>query len=91
VYPGKLSGIIFLFCKFMMMPKALLLLCACLSLLYGQSHAQAYTETEAHAAWNALKKKPITEQTFREACDLMQDIGKTHLAISYEMLTDYLP
>ena len=73
------------------MPKLLLLFCTYILLLCGESHSQGYTETEGRAAWNALKKKPITEQTFRQTCDLMQDIGKTHLSVSYEILNEYVP
>jgi hypothetical protein len=53
--------------------------------------AQTYTDTEARSAWNELKKKPLNEQNFRAACDLMQTIGKTNLTISYEMLGQYVP
>lgn len=73
------------------MPKPLLILsCYCL-LLCNTVIARTYTEAEGRAAWNDLKKKPITEQTFREACDLMQDIGRTNLAVSYEILAEYVP
>ncbi len=53
--------------------------------------ARTYTEEEWRDAWNKLKKKPITEQTFRQACDLMQDIGSTNLSLSYEILAEFVP
>lgn len=60
-------------------------------LLCSTVFARNYTEQEGRAAWAALKKQPINEETFRKTCDLMQDIGKTNLSLSYEMLAEYVP
>jgi signal transduction histidine kinase len=73
------------------MPKPLLLAYSFLLLLCNNSFARIYTEAEGRAAWNELKKKPINEQNFESACDLMQDIGKTNLSVSYEILAEYVP
>ncbi len=79
------------FLIFMMMPKLLLLLFCCVFLLKGNVYARTYTEAEGRAAWNTLKQKAVTEKNFREACDLMQDIGQTNLPLSYEILAEYVP
>lgn len=73
------------------MKKLLLLLCSIFLLLKQFVFAQTYTDLQAYADWNELKKKPLTEKNFRTACDLMQKIGKTNLSISYEMLSQYVP
>lgn len=53
--------------------------------------AQTYTDAEGRKVWKDLSKLPLTENTFRAACDLMQGIGKTDLKLSYEILSDYVP
>ncbi len=53
--------------------------------------ARNYSDAEGRKAWEELKKQPLTETTFRQACDLMQDIGKTNLRLSYAILTEYVP
>jgi signal transduction histidine kinase len=53
--------------------------------------AAEYTAEEGRAAWKKLKAQPVTEATFRQVCDLAQDIGKNNLPISYEILAEYLP
>jgi signal transduction histidine kinase len=53
--------------------------------------AQNSAETANLAKWNKLMKEPITEQSFRSACDLMQVIAKTDVNKSYELFTQYLP
>jgi len=68
-----------------------LMLCSILLLHLNFVFAQAYTEKQAYADWEQLKKKPINEENFRAACDLMQKIGKTNLDISYDMLSQYVP
>jgi signal transduction histidine kinase len=73
------------------MRKLLLLFCSIFLLLKQFVFAQTYTDQQAYADWNELKKKPITEKNFRAVCDLMQKIGKTNLSISYEMLSQYVP
>lgn len=69
----------------------LLLYCSIFLLLTQFVFAQAYTDQQAYSDWNELKKKPLTEENFRAACDLMQKIGKTNLSISYEILSQYVP
>src|SRR5882724_4957214 len=53
--------------------------------------ADTYTEQEGKDAWERLKRRPLTEASFHQACDLMQDIGATHLDLSYRILAEYLP
>src|ERR1700759_2971967 len=50
-----------------------------------------YTEQEAHAAWDHWKGQPVTESNFRAICDLVQDIARNHIDISYEILSEYVP
>lgn len=50
------------------------------------SWATTYTEAEGRAAWTRLQRQPITEATFRQACDLIQDIGQANLALAYDLL-----
>jgi tetratricopeptide (TPR) repeat protein len=53
--------------------------------------ATDYTDQEARAAWEHWKRQPVTESNFLAICDLMQDIGKTNIHISYEILSEYVP
>src|SRR3984957_6956040 len=53
--------------------------------------AADYTDQEARAAWEHWKRQPITESNFLAICDLMQDIGKTNIQISYGILSEYVP
>jgi len=55
------------------------------------ARATDYTDQEARAAWEHWKHQPITESNFLAICDLMQDIGKSNIHISYEILTEYVP
>lgn len=72
--------------------KRLYLTCLCANLLViSFVAAQTVTEAETRADWKALQRQPLTEQSFREACDLIQDTGKTNLNLSYEWLTEYVP
>ncbi|HYE55517.1 MAG TPA: hypothetical protein VD996_11760, partial [Chitinophagaceae bacterium] len=50
-----------------------------------------FQPSSAQTGWDKLKQLPITESSFRAACDLMQQIGKTNLTRSYEMLAEYTP
>lgn len=52
---------------------------------------RTYTIAESQAAWNRLQRQPITEATFRQACDLIQDIGQTNLQVAYDLLAQYVP
>ena len=72
--------------------KRLYLPCLCIILLSASTIvAQSPNDTEAKAAWKALQRQPLTEKSFREACDLIQDTGKTNLTLSYEWLVEYVP
>lgn len=62
-----------------------------LLLLATTSWATTYTEAEGRAAWARLQRQPITEATFRQSCDLIQDIGQTNLAVAYDLLAKYVP
>jgi hypothetical protein len=46
---------------------------------------------EARSSWDGLKKKKITEEIFRQACDLIQDVARTNINISYEIFAQYTP
>jgi signal transduction histidine kinase len=79
------------FITFMPMAKPLFL-CLCLLLLFTElMMARTYTEPEARAAWEALKKQPVSDDNFRKTCDLIQDIGQTNIQLSYEILQQYVP
>lgn len=71
--------------------KCVLFVVNCCFLSAGNVFAQTPAESQAFAAWEQLKNKPVTEANFRAACDMMQAIGKTNLKKSYEMLADYVP
>ncbi len=73
------------------MKSLLLILCSILLLHKNFAFTQAYTAKQAYADWEDLKKKPLNEKNFRAACDLMQNIGRTDLNVSYEMLSQYVP
>ena len=72
--------------------KRLYLICLCINLLISNALvAQTPNDDDAKAVWKALQRQPLTEKTFREACDLIQDTGKTNLNLSYEWLAEYVP
>jgi len=73
-----------------MMPKPLLLFFFILLLPFHGS-TQTYTDTSAREAWYAAKHRPVTEETFRHVCDLIQDVAQTNINISYEIFTQYVP
>src|SRR6266700_400356 len=50
-----------------------------------------YTESEGRTAWKGLKQQPITGENFRKTCGALQDIGKTNLKLSWEILAKYVP
>lgn len=60
-------------------------------LTYTVGQARTYTEAEGKAAWARLQGQPITETTFRQACDLIQDMGQTNLNVAYDWLAQYVP
>ncbi|MVM39308.1 hypothetical protein GO730_19985 [Spirosoma sp. HMF3257] len=60
-------------------------------LIYSTGQARTYTEDEGKAAWARLQRQPLTEATFRETCDLIQDMGQTNLPLAYEWLAHYVP
>ena len=53
--------------------------------------ADTYTEQQGKEAWDRLKGEPLTENNFHLVCDLMQDVGATHIGLSYRILAEYLP
>ena len=67
------------------------LICFYCTLLGGGILANDYTEQEGREAWNKLKDQPVTEGSFRAVCDLLQDIGKTNINLSYRILAEYVP
>src|ERR1700761_1991778 len=75
----------------MPMLKSFLLLGGFLLLFCRPVAAGDYTDQEARAAWEHWKHQPITESNFLAICDLLQDIGKTNIRISYEILSEYVP
>ncbi|WP_020607642.1 tetratricopeptide repeat-containing sensor histidine kinase [Spirosoma spitsbergense] len=54
----------------------------------AQSHT--YTDEEGKAAWTKFQRQSITETTFRQVCDLIQDIGQTNLGLAYILLAQYV-
>jgi signal transduction histidine kinase len=73
----------------MLKPIVLWICCCC----WATSVALAgdYTSEEARAAWAHWKHQPVTESNFLAICDLLQDIGKNNINISYEILSEYVP
>lgn len=51
--------------------------------------SRTYTNEEAKSAWAQLEGKKISEKNFKEACDLIQDVGQTNLNLAYQFLTEY--
>ncbi|MGA0559820.1 tetratricopeptide repeat-containing sensor histidine kinase [Larkinella sp. VNQ87] len=47
--------------------------------------------SENRSQWESLKRLPITETSFRAACDLMQTTARTDINRSYGMLAEYVP
>ncbi|HSZ87647.1 MAG TPA: ATP-binding protein [Puia sp.] len=72
------------------MAKSLLVSCFIL-LLCNNLFARTYTDDEARSAWNEIKKNTLTEENFKQTCDLIQDVAQTNINISYEILAQYLP
>src|SRR5579863_6940798 len=60
-------------------------------LLCRPAAAADYSDQEAKAAWEHWKRQPVTQSNFLAICDLMQDIGKTNIRMSYEILSEYEP
>jgi len=81
------------FCRFVIFTKMrrLLLYSLFAVLLCTHVFARSYTDAEARSAWGELKKQKITEQTFRQSCDLIQDVAQTNINISYEIFAQYVP
>lgn len=63
----------------------------CFLLKTESCFAAGYTPETGRAAWKKMKTQRVTEQSFREICDLIQDIGKNNIAVSYEILAEYVP
>ncbi|MBS1915231.1 MAG: hypothetical protein JST87_03080 [Bacteroidetes bacterium] len=73
------------------MPRLNLLCFYCSFFICAFAFARTYTDDEARNAWNELKVKKVSEENFREVCDLIQDIGQTNINFSYEILRQYMP
>ncbi len=63
----------------------------CFLIKTDRSFAADYTPETGRAAWKKMKTQPVTEKSFRQICDLIQDIGKNNIAVSYEILAEYVP
>ncbi|HEY4064706.1 MAG TPA: ATP-binding protein [Puia sp.] len=74
-----------------MIRKIIFCLSGFLGLAAMAARANAYTDDEARTAWARLKQQAITEGSFVQVCDLLQDVGKTNIRISYEILAEYVP
>lgn len=59
-----------------------------LLLLLPATNGWAQTNTDEPAAWASLQRQPLTEATFRQRCDLIQDLGQTNLNLAYKRLAD---
>lgn len=53
--------------------------------------SQGNTVADSIPAWQKLKQEPVTEQSFRAVCDLMQQVGDSNLNLSYAIFKEYLP
>jgi signal transduction histidine kinase len=73
------------------MLKSFVLWIGCCLLVASTAVAEDYTDQEARAAWAHWKQQSLTESNFHAICDLLQDIGKTNINISYEILSEYVP
>lgn len=73
------------------MLRNLLLFSGFVLLLTTDVTGQDNTDTKNRVEWEALKRQPITETTFRAACDLFQATARTNINRSYEMLAEYVP
>jgi len=73
------------------MLKRLTVVIGCLCLMTGTVLGGTYTEQEGREAWAQYRAKAITESNFRAVCDLLQDIGKNNINLSYEILAEYVP
>src|SRR5580704_14248947 len=75
---------------FYVMPK-MLLLATIATIFWSSTSARTYTDEQAHAAWNGLKVKIVTQENFSQTCDLVQDVAQTNIGIAYQILSEYLP
>jgi len=57
--------------------------------LLGWSPTLAQTGPDSRDAWNRLQRLPLTESTFRQSCDFIQDLGQTDLPLAYQLLAEY--
>lgn len=53
--------------------------------------SRAGTDADSLEAWTKLKTQPVTEDNFRQVCDLIQDVGRNNINDSYKILGEYLP
>src|SRR5271170_3854609 len=68
-----------------------LFISACILLLCHSLMGRTLTDEEARSAWNDLRKRNVTEENFKQTCDLIQDVAQTNISISYEILGQYFP
>ncbi len=73
------------------MSKFLSVICCLTCFWMNTGFAQNSAETAELAKWKKLMEEPITDQSFRSACDLMQAIAKTDIDKSYKLFIRYLP
>jgi signal transduction histidine kinase len=73
------------------MLKSVVLWVICCSLLSADALGTDYSDQEARAAWARWKQQSLTQSNFLAICDLLQDIGKSNIRISYEILGEYVP
>lgn len=59
-------------------------------ILYATGQSRTYTDAEGKTAWAKFQRQAITETTFRQVCDLIQDIGQTNLDLAYDLLAQYV-
>lgn len=57
----------------------------------GLGQSPVRTTAEAQVVWSRLQHQPLTETSFREACDLIQDVGQTNIELAYTWLAQYVP
>ncbi len=74
-----------------MKPTQVLAVALLLLFIPVQGWAQPPTDAESRAAWTKLQRQALTETTFRQACDFIQDIGQTNLNLAYTLLAGYVP
>lgn len=57
--------------------------------LLGENAPALPPDDDQRAAWQRLQRLPLTETTFRQACDRLQEIARTNPQLGFDLLTDY--